>query len=281
MKKIILIITAVFLIMAAPIYYYNQIYARKIAAAIWDRDIAKLEKLVKQKGNINSTQSIIDWSRLIEKGNEPPIIYACLSGNFEIVKLLVENGAKVDVIIKFQKNDPISPLRTALEGLTFAYPTDERLMITEYLFDNGVDLVRLQQKDPDIADILFYRIIVTPLPPENELVEYKIFLKFIEQGIVLNENDTVYWEGNFLHMAARYNNLLITKYLIEELHYNINAIGRDRQTAIVKAAKRNSTEMVKYLIEKGADQTIRDNDNKSAKDYAAANDNAEMINLLD
>jgi ankyrin repeat protein len=283
-KRLILTILAVIFIIMTPFYYFNQIYAQKLNSAINDKDTAKVEKLLKQSGNVNAKPGLFDFlATITETSNFPPLIHACHWGNIEIVKLLIDNGADVNFIKEYKrgalKNSPTNALSTVLFAGTWAYSPDEILAITEYLLDNGLDLVRLRQIRPNIAAELFYNSGKKELP-EDELTEYKIFLKFIEHGIGLNENDMIYGSGNFLHAAVSNNNLLITKYLIEELHYNIDTIGRDGQTALIQATNKSSTEMVKYLLDKGADKTICDNNGKTAGDYAIDSDRGDFISLF-
>jgi hypothetical protein len=43
------------------------------------------------------------------------------------------------------------------------------------------------------------------------------------------------------------------KYLVEELHMDVNATDQDGNTALHHAAARGDNEMIKYLVSKGAD----------------------------
>jgi ankyrin repeat protein len=43
------------------------------------------------------------------------------------------------------------------------------------------------------------------------------------------------------------------KYLIEELHVDVNAVDHEGNTAVHHAAARGDNEMIEYLVSKGAD----------------------------
>ena len=278
-KKLILVSISVVLLIGVivmiPVYNYNQLYARKLIAAIKDKDITKVEKIVKQKGNINAKPYTVlseFWLRLTENGNFPPIYYACWSENIEIVKLLVENGADINV---FCYKD-YYPLATALD---YFQSSEERLQITEYFLERGLDVKQIESRKKNFWAIIFRGGIGTGNTAENETIEYQIFLDFIAEGISPKE-ETVFYDGNFLHTTAKWDNVLITKYLVEELNYNINAIGGDGQTPLIKTVINNSKNMLEYLLSKGADKTIKDDSGKTALDYATESGNADFIALL-
>jgi ankyrin repeat protein len=57
------------------------------------------------------------------------------------------------------------------------------------------------------------------------------------------------------HRAAPTGMLAAVKYLVEELHVDVNAIDDDGNTAVHHAASRGDNEMILYLVSKGADVT--------------------------
>lgn len=61
----------------------------------------------------------------------------------------------------------------------------------------------------------------------------------------------------------------------------INLQKDNGMTALIMAVAQGHKEAAKILLEKGADQTIKDKDNLTAIDYAHKNEDAEMITLLE
>ena len=80
----------------------------ELADAIYKKDVEKVRKLIKDKWNVN--QPIVsEWSHT----SESPLTAAVQTGNLEIIKLLVENGADVN----FQGGEySTAPLAIAAQG---------------------------------------------------------------------------------------------------------------------------------------------------------------------
>ena len=65
---------------------------------------------------------------------------------------------------------------------------------------------------------------------------------------------------------------------------DINALSADGKTPLIvysvsKVNDRKADDLV-FLLENGADKTIKDNDGKTAYDYAVSNGNTELAELL-
>ena len=65
---------------------------------------------------------------------------------------------------------------------------------------------------------------------------------------------------------------------IKILEFNINAKTPNGRTVLIGASIVGRAEVVKYLIEKGADVNLKDNDGKTALDYAK--DSETMLFLI-
>ena len=87
----------VVIIIFGIILYNNQFYAKRVISAIEQENIPKLQKLLESPlGNLNCKPTLWIYEVLSEKSEPTPLQAACKSGNTEIVKLLLENGAKVN-----------------------------------------------------------------------------------------------------------------------------------------------------------------------------------------
>ena len=58
------------------------------------------------------------------------------------------------------------------------------------------------------------------------------------------------------------------KYLVEELHVDVNARDHDGNTALHHAAARGDNEMIQYLVSKGADVTAVNREGQTTADMA-------------
>jgi len=73
--------------------------------------------------------------------------------------------------------------------------------------------------------------------------------------------------GNTHHFAPS-GMLTAVKYLIEELHMDVNAVDHEGNTALHNAAARGDIEMIQYLVAKGADVKAVNREGKSTADMA-------------
>jgi ankyrin repeat protein len=70
------------------------------------------------------------------------------------------------------------------------------------------------------------------------------------------------------HRYAPSGMLAAVKYLVEELHADVNARDNEGNTALHNAAARGDVEMIKYLVSKGADVTVVNREGKTTADMA-------------
>ena len=89
-------------------------------------------------------------------------------------------------------------------------------------------------------------------------------------------------EERFLKAAENGNLKKIKSMLNKEVNIKtlINAVDKENNTALILASKFGYSEIVKILIENGADINIKNNDGKTALDYAEENDYKNIIQLL-
>ena len=73
--------------------------------------------------------------------------------------------------------------------------------------------------------------------------------------------------GNTHHFAPT-GMIAAVKYLVEELHADVNAVDHEGNTAMHNAAARGDVEMIKYLVAKGADPKVINREGKTTADMA-------------
>jgi uncharacterized protein len=70
------------------------------------------------------------------------------------------------------------------------------------------------------------------------------------------------------HHYAPAGMMVAVKYLVEELHADINAVDHEGNTALHNAAARGDVEMINYLVAKGANVTVVNREGKTTADMA-------------
>jgi ankyrin repeat protein len=70
------------------------------------------------------------------------------------------------------------------------------------------------------------------------------------------------------HRFAPGGMLAAVKYLVEELHADVNAFDHEGNTALHQAAARGDVEMIQYLVSKGADVKAVTREGRTTADMA-------------
>lgn len=140
-KRLLIILISLFLIVIGIIFIFiktnndNHIIISKINLEIEKGNINQVKKLIKDV-NINQ----------VYKGNDcydemsdnyycvTPLTMACITGQYETVKLLIENGADVN----YKENKKWYNERTPLI-FTVEEADKNKYKIVKYLLDNGAD----------------------------------------------------------------------------------------------------------------------------------------------
>ena len=129
-------------------------------------------------------------------------------------------------------------------------------------------------------------MIVTDSVKDDEIEEQQknveLLAYVIEQGVSLEAPDwTVYGAKSLLGVAASNNQTLCCQYLLDNGYCDVNEIiDESGKTSLIIAAKEGSHGAYKLLLEYGADKSIKDNEGKTAYDYAVENGNTEIAELL-
>ncbi len=137
--------------------------------------------------------------------------------------------------------------------------------VVEVLLKNKADI---NVKDNDGNTLAYYLL---PNFNSKENVKFESKLK------ILNANgfDITQTQGNgntILHLASQENNLAMLK-RFENFNIEVNAKNNDGMTALQLAAmKAENTELLKYLISKGADKTVKTDFDETVYDLAIENE---------
>lgn len=181
-----------------------------------------------------------------------PIILASKKRNFDIVRLLIENGADVNVIDSKQ----LSPLRNAIFY--------KNIKMVRYLINNGAD-VNIQT--------IFGKALRMALVLKDEAIAKLL----IENGAsILDISNS---GQSAMHIAASNGQLDLLKYLVN-LEPNIHVQCRSKETILMSACRMGHYEIVQYLLSLGAEVYCKDAKGELPLLLALKSGNLKLVKLL-
>jgi len=269
-KKKLICITIVSLLLGGIMffgfsYYNNQWYAKRLIDAIENNNVQQVEKLTETKfGNVDSLPIISTLlARISEQEYSTPLQEACRNGNYEIIRLLIKKNAKINYCAK--KMNDVPPVVLAISSRS-----KTRLENVKLLIDNGADINFVNN----------YRSLLTSVASSSNEVKSIELFEYLESKTALKENDNHLKE--LLHYACRVDNSSLIHYFIIDRNMNINEQNEDGQTPLIYFAfptNQKKSEDLKFLLDNGANKSIKDNEGKTAYDYAISW-NPEFAELL-
>ncbi len=229
----------------------------ELQRAVLDKDIEKVKSIIeKDPSEINKIGSIpglgiahtpltiaafFDYKDiaelLIANGADvnrySPLFYAVDGNNIDIVRLLFDKGAKIEQKYSIFDNYPQSLIRTAAEGGNVA--------ILKLLMEHGLDIMK------GVNEEQYNPLIGAAERGQTEMVEF-----LISKGVPVNLQTE---SRSALHEASYYGHLGVVKVLIKN-GADVNRKDFASVTPIDYAAYRDYKDVVKYLVENGAYETL-------------------------
>ena len=224
---------------------------------------------------------------LYEKLPTTPMVIACYYSDYETVKLLFEKGASVNYI----KGAQSSPLKS-----TLSINDINSKLVLDFLLENGADVnfsnkninpALLYVCDTSILDD--FRILIdlngqfrniSKKSQEEEVLELIKLLIDYDADVYAED----YSGDNAIYYLAKNNNVLCFQYMMENYDFDVNkqnkfSGGTPLMSSIRMVGKINF-EVTELLLSYGADKTIKDNNGKTAYDYAVERGYMEIAELL-
>ncbi len=181
------------------------------------------------------------------------LIRAANSGHFEIVKLLVGNGAD----IKAKTGDGESAFSEATRA--------NHGEIANFLLEQGVD--------PNTPD--HFKDPVLNRAAQNG--NFELVKSMVEKGADVNKKGDL--DETPIMNAAWKRDFRIVEYLVEH-GADVNALDFMKETALMKACRKGHLNVVEKLLENGANLESQDNKGNSPLLFAAYEGQTQMIDLL-
>ncbi len=269
-KNIVVMIIITLCCVAIAYLNSNYYHSKKLVSAIKEENIIEIQQIVvKNPGCINTYPTFAPvWCQdLMDIFIEYPLGEACLIGNVEIIEILVENGADVNL------GSRVTPL-----ALTYYKKPHNWYNISLFLLESGAspDYKSPHPEGNVLTDIVMSRpgIFTSKYGRESDSEVNKAFYYTLENC----DHSKIKWMRVLQHSTTN-DRVEIVKFLLDEGYCDVNdtSVG---MTALMFAARDSTQEMVQLLLDYGADKSIVDSDGKTAYDYAMERgftENAEIL----
>ncbi len=204
------------------------------------------------------------------EGPKIPLVEACYYRNIQAVKCLLNNGADPNLFVPYQM--------TALEAALWngpAGPIDEKsLEITKLLVDDGCNIDLYASSKPVIVTLAEH-MIYGYSPIREDILLYLLSYK---KTSVASEYPEV-----LFHMIRGGHTQMVTV-LVNEYGFEINYQDKNGVTPLILAvtySKESATvDMIRQLLELGANPTLEDSSGRTAIDYAFENNDGKILETL-
>jgi ankyrin repeat protein/CHAT domain-containing protein len=219
--------------------------------------------------------------------NWSPIHYACRNNNMDMIKLLIQYHADLNVFCETADGD-YNPLMILVQNDDF--------LAGRLLLQNGAkpDLKSKEGKSAiSLANKLEARNFILLFRNEEKAYEeyindkalvyalydgdYGLAREILESDVDINQKDEEGWTA--LHAAANNNLVEFAEELIQK-GGDINCRNEEAYTPLMLAASRNNGSMISLLLSKGADTTLTNKEGKTALDIAIEKDLKTSIAYL-
>ncbi|MDE5565070.1 MAG: ankyrin repeat domain-containing protein [Oscillospiraceae bacterium] len=277
--KKVCIVASIVLLGCALVFTVGTLHVNtktnQLMKAIQQNDINEASELVaNNKQCVNRLDSLFPrLSVMLDDSVIYPLQEACHEGCYEIVQMLLENGADVNCV------DPTihsTPLIMALRS-----NHQNRFEIADLLIKNGADMITVTDDHNENALSAATWLSLQPDESEKEKSKqmFQIVLDaYMQQG--MNIKDVKYRCGNIYLTACNNGNVAVVEYLLDHDFYEIDETSQDSKTALIVAVQAERVEVVKYLVDNRADMQAVDANGNTAYDYAIEKQNEEIIEML-
>jgi ankyrin repeat protein len=208
-----------------------------VMRAVSNEDLDYLSEVLhfKNQSSSSTSTSVDELNSILER----ILIYASINGLVNVVKFLHEKGVEID---KKEKINLRTPLLIAIEY--------GHLELATYLLENGADInKRARDATAQCLAIQSGKLEVVKFVFERDREK----LQLTDERLAKYLQDCVVTE-----------NYEVLNYLLEEIGVDINLRNKKtRETALITAVRKLNLKMVTFLLENGADLTLKTAKNES------------------
>jgi ankyrin repeat protein len=249
------------------------------ATAAKSRDLRQVTQSIADGSlDVNETVANSEWNT--------PLQIAANAGNFALVELLLNAGARMDEL----NNDG----RTACHAAAFAGAAD----VMALLRDRGADLTRCDEHHLSPLGVAVYsdweilaiELIESGVPLDNAdmLCEAATLSIFLIQVLIDRQIDVKMLRDAFgrspVHFAVRRrNNLPVIKYLVVDVGVDVHAVDKGGTSTFHDCAYYGTKEYLRFLLDAGGaavDVNRQDNFGRTTLHHACANLQTDNVIFL-
>lgn len=245
----------------------NYYYSKKLISAIREEDMIAVQQIIERKPTcINTLPSVVaNWWIFSEWRFNYPLIEACITGNIDLIELLIENGADVNC------NNGFPPLSIIYRG-----KMDNWYNISLLLIKEGASLNYTTERTGYTIAVLED---IAHVPPLQTPQSYnKEVIKAFNYALENCDHNNVCWSRTLVYSASD-GRIEAVKILLDQKYCDVNDTSFGK-TALMFAARDSTQEMVQLLLDYGADKSIKNDKGKTAYDYAVEWGRVELEELL-
>lgn len=218
------------------------------------------------------------------KDNTTLLIKAVKSKNYEIIRYLLDNGAKIEakddlgftafqyLIEPYNRNEPLIDLFLEKGAdINAGDPSGKSMMFYAIEREHIQKVKQLHHKGAsiDVYDNRGYR----PRVDDREIIVF-----IVENGANINALDNRH--DSYLCAAVYKNDLELAHFLVDKgIDLNINCYFEE--PPLIKAIEDDNITLVKFLVDNGADVNAEGYFKKNVMDYAEKRKNSEIISYLE
>lgn len=224
---------------------------------------------------------------LLSKGSNPdeeilfnitPAMTACYIGNYSILKLLIEAGADITKKCDFG----FSVIFFAISQLNLDCASF--LLEDREIKDSGLfDIEMIKRANVVYSDFIenYEDFVFSVIKKACEGDNYELLLEILTEVKKINEVFDTKLEDNVLLVSSYFGNIEFVEKALETK--DVNTIGLHEHTAFMCASYNDETDILRFLLERGADINRVNSLGENALHIAAENsmDENTVITLLD
>lgn len=233
-------------------------------------DIKNGKEIDTKIGNATTAPLFIDEIAAIfqVEGVKIPLVEACYYRHSQAVQVLLENGADPNFFIEGRW----SPLEAAI---IHGSVDEKSVEIIELLIEHGVDV------DAHASDTPVIEIITDRMARGNTSDQMEQVVKML---VSADASIEVRLGGTIFRYLISGGHIELTEWLMEERNIDVNERGYEGMTPLMLVARISPDESVQtsveWLLDHGADISIKDDNGKTAYDYAMEKGRTEIAELL-
>lgn len=261
-----------------------------------------------QNGFWQTVEYLIEAGAIIEaptglsgfNGGANALQVACLKGDFDIIRILIENGFDPNLTTPDQRT------RSIALALNSRIPSSEILFIIKYLNANGAEIDYLTDGTfgkesfamdaigkPDPSFIIYALEKNSPIHIKNDgenILELSLEygrdrnVKSIEAFLQRTENaylnDKHFFSGNTPLNLVTWSNFEETALLFINNGADVNTVNKNGSTPLMGASRNGNNKLMEHLIDKGANVNANNNEFKTPLHYASEEGEFQAVILL-